>query len=597
MSFFFFRLFYHLEEAGQNSTVDGQQVYDSFINEGYACSQQYFGHCMKFCFPNMVSRRGFSKTSKRVSNFYDGVKLRNVQHEERDCNVFADIKDFIPAGYYSTSQTDQLLIIFSLSLECLNDCKVPKDVTFNKNGTWHLQVGKKDIELEKLGISSSYTFTPESVGVVCSIVNKLKLCTGKLKSYIDVNKLNGNEHIIVENWQQEESLTSETKVRSINCCRVLKPLAVGTACEKCVKNLSFHANKNNQINKVLITETKCSDEKYKIEVPLLPSENDSFTNLINEQQQNVERPPNGRRWSKDAIISCLGIWRRSKRAYDDLKQSSALVLPSARLLQMYQNTCDQSPGFHNDVFQWMKEEASRRNINEAGLEGGILFDEMSIQEDLVLQNSGEYQTLIGFVNTGEQGDFMRTLCEGKATKTLATHVLQFVFLTFGGFRFPFAHFPTVQIKPFELQYLFWQAVRCLGMYGFTVCFTSQDGAQTNRDFINMFFLEKSALNRSFAIRNIYHPSNPEIIFIMDYSHVIKRIRNNVSKSGTCDGHQRCLTVGGQNIFWAHWINAFKWDTDNNPFPIHHKLTHDHFYLTSESKMRNKLAEDVLDRDM
>lgn len=44
------------------------------------------------------------------------------------------------------------------------------------------------------------------------------------------------------------------------------------------------------------------------------------------------------------------------------------------------------------------------------------------------------------------------------------------------------------------------------------------------------------------------------------------------------------------IFWDHWINAFKWDHDKNPFPIHRKLTYDHFYLTSESKMCHHLAE-------
>lgn len=40
-----------------------------------------------------------------------------------------------------------------------------------------------------------------------------------------------------------------------------------------------------------------------------------------------------------------------------------------------------------------------------------------------------------------------------------------------------------------------------------------------------------------------------------------------------------------------------WDIANNPFPIHQKLSHEHFYLTSESKMRNKLAEDVLNKEM
>ena len=84
--------------------------------------------------------------------------------------------------------------------------------------------------------------------------------------------------------------------------------------------------------------------------------------------------------------------------------------------------------------------------------------------------------------------------------------------------------------------------------------------------------------------------------MMDYSHVIKRVHNHISKSGDSKNCTRKLKIKDY-IFWDHWINAFKWDHDKNPFPIHRKLTYDHFYLTSESKMCNHLAEHVLDIDM
>ncbi|MDH5640771.1 MAG: hypothetical protein OEY28_05720, partial [Nitrospira sp.] len=45
------------------------------------------------------------------------------------------------------------------------------------------------------------------------------------------------------------------------------------------------------------------------------------------------------------------------------------------------------------------------------------------------------------------------------------------------------------------------------------------------------------------------------------------------------------------------INAYKWDNENNAFQLHHKLKDEHFYLNSQLKMRNKLAEDVLDENM
>lgn len=50
-------------------------------------------------------------------------------------------------------------------------------------------------------------------------------------------------------------------------------------------------------------------------------------------------------------------------------------------------------------------------------------------------------------------------------------------------------------------------------------------------------------------------------------------------------------MGGHSILLNHFYNAHK------PLPVHHKLTLEHFELTSETKMRNKFAEDVLGKEM
>lgn len=83
---------------------------------------------------------------------------------------------------------------------------------------------------------------------------------------------------------------------------------------------------------------------------------------------------------------------------------------------------------------------------------------------------------------------------------------------------------------------------------------------------------------------------------MDISHVLKKIRNNVLKSGDhkcCTSH---IKFGENYIIWDHFRKAYLCDIAH-PFPIHHKLTHDHIHLTSESKMRNHLAEDVLNAEI
>jgi len=134
------------------------------------------------------------------------------------------------------------------------------------------------------------------------------------------------------------------------------------------------------------------------------------------------------------------------------------------------------------------------------------------------------------------------------------------------------------------------------MYDFKVLFVSMDGAQTNRDFMKLFFEESSPRLGNFATRNIWTPTDPDILFIMDFSHVVKRIRNNINKSGNGETFKRNLYFK-QHIHWEHWIQAYKWDRDTNAFPIHRRLTHEHLYLNQESKMRNKLAEDVMDVEM
>jgi hypothetical protein len=83
---------------------------------------------------------------------------------------------------------------------------------------------------------------------------------------------------------------------------------------------------------------------------------------------------------------------------------------------------------------------------------------------------------------------------------------------------------------------------------------------------------------------------------MFYQHNIKKLRNNVEKSSPT-GSTRCLKNGDDNIFWKHWKDAYLWDQACNSCPLHEKLKEEHFQLTPSSRMRNGLAEDVLDKKM
>ena len=49
--------------------------------------------------------------------------------------------------------------------------------------------------------------------------------------------------------------------------------------------------------------------------------------------------------------------------------------------------------------------------------------------------------------------------------------------------------------------------------------------------------------------------------------------------------------------WQQFKDAFNWDQKSFSLPLHEKLTDQHFNLDPASKMRNHLAEDVLDDKM
>ncbi|KAJ8299478.1 hypothetical protein KUTeg_023538 [Tegillarca granosa] len=120
---------------------------------------------------------------------------------------------------------------------------------------------------------------------------------------------------------------------------------------------------------------------------------------------------------------------------------------------------------------------------------------------------------------------MDQLKDKKQQRVLATHVLQFVFLGFTGFRFPFAHFPSTTASATDLYLLMWKSVNMLSMFGFKIQYISTDGAQTNRDLFKLLIPNfNSGCPSTCSFYNIYCKDNPKIFFIMDISHVVKKIR-------------------------------------------------------------------------
>lgn len=80
------------------------------------------------------------------------------------------------------------------------------------------------------------------------------------------------------------------------------------------------------------------------------------------------------------------------------------------------------------------QEISRQNVSEFGRHGGLVIDEMSIQDDLIITKSGDTWNLVGFVDMDTTNNNIDIICNGKKKVQLATHALQFVFHGLTGFR-------------------------------------------------------------------------------------------------------------------------------------------------------------------
>ena len=120
--------------------------------------------------------------------------------------------------------------------------------------------------------------------------------------------------------------------------------------------------------------------------------------------------------------------------------------------------------------------------------------------------------------------------KGERRRHLATHVLQLLFLGFGGFRFPIAHYPCTQASATELHVIVWSAVEMLSSYEFPILYISMDGAISNRQMMNIQFpASSSPSSQSFLAPNRI-PNQHPLAFIMDYSHVMKKIQNSLLNS-------------------------------------------------------------------
>ncbi|CAC5356777.1 THAP9 [Mytilus coruscus] len=131
----------------------------------------------------------------------------------------------------------------------------------------------------------------------------------------------------------------------------------------------------------------------------------SLQRLFWEQQIKYNTAgKNGMRWHPMLIRWCLFMRSKSVKAYDSMRDSCFIKLPSTRTLFDYSHYTKSALGFQPDVIKMLHDEASKLAMYEDNHKSfvGILFDEIKIQEDLVFdKHTGE---LIGYCDLDSIGN-------------------------------------------------------------------------------------------------------------------------------------------------------------------------------------------------
>ncbi|XP_077869908.1 uncharacterized protein LOC144362652 [Saccoglossus kowalevskii] len=155
---------------------------------------------------------------------------------------------------------------------------------------------------------------------------------------------------------------------------------------------------------------------------------DSFQHLFWEEQLRHARCSDSRqmRWHPTIIRWCLFLKFKSSSAYEALRSSGFVKLPSQRTLTDYSNYIKPKPEISQPVLKELISEIECLGSSESNKYVVLLHDEMKVKQDLVYdKNTGE---LIGFTNLGDINEELMKLengCHIEKNKGLglASHVL------------------------------------------------------------------------------------------------------------------------------------------------------------------------------
>ena len=299
----------------------------------------------------------------------------------------------------------------------------------------------------------------------------------------------------------------------------------------------------------------------------------------------------GRRYHPQIIRFALLLHGKSPAAYREVRESGALILPSERVLRDYKNYFKPKAGINVENIEHLQEKSSSLSGTQRYVV--VVMDEMKIQSNLVYDKfSGD---LIGFVDLG---DPMTNYASLGDEDVMATHALAFLVRGMcSDLKHVIAYYFTENVTSYQIMSIFWKVVGVLELsVNLWVCAVVNDGASPNRKFFQLHakYMSGSNCDIIHKVHNIFAMER-FIYFFPDACHLIKTARNCLYNSGS-GSRSRLMWNNGHYLLFRHIADLFYSDQE---FALHTlpKLSLDHIVLTPYSKMKVKLATQVLSRSV
>lgn len=191
---------------------------------------------------------------------------------------------------------------------------------------------------------------------------------------------------------------------------------------------------------------------------------------ISRKSTNSKR---GMRWHPLMVKWCLYLRHKSSGAYDVMRKTGCIALPSDRTLRDYTHYVTTKVGFSLEVDLQLARAAKLSTCQDYEKCVVMLIDEVYLKEDLVYDK--ETGSLLGFVNLGDINAhltaFERSVSQDTSpTESLAKSMM--VFMVQGllsSLSFPYAQWPCRKVTGQLLFNPFWDAIYRLERMGFKVC--------------------------------------------------------------------------------------------------------------------------------